>query len=431
MATETDTCQGSVDNQSGKDSACKSSSKSKKRTRDTDSPSKRKTSGDKVSVSPDVNDENRLVSGINKLFDPSSAEERASKKKDGKKKKQREDKRKRSRSRDQNETDGQGSDDSGGVEQRPVQRAKDEKNTDSSHSKKRKRDADANTDVVHFAPDTTGCDGTNDLVDVSDARVAVDSSTAVTPRPQKRKRTTAGPPDERATIEPTPSVAPKKRVASQKLSPMVSVPSPSPETGCVVQRPASNDKKPTSTRRIAFAATNAEQIADFELLDVRSVAWSENKNDVENVDDDDHDDADGKNDSDDKKKKKKTQLKVVAPSRRLGPSTVVLLAMRVLVPQRLLAGESRSLSGNVHVKSNALNEVAVHVYGTNVLEATYGRSLIDQRQGGMTVVVRNLSRRPVDLAVNDVFGYVELRSLNDSLKLSPVMATPNDRSSKT
>lgn len=223
---------------------------------------------------------------------------------------------------------------------------------------------------------------------------------------KKRKRDVSG--DRTVDDQPGPlakhrrsdETLPASSKSGKKKKNVVASSEDSPSTAAypmdTVQAQASLDlsmKKPPArksvhTRKITFETSNSNHIGDVDLVDVR--AHEQMK-------------KDGRGNT---------------PFRRPGPAKVLVLALRAIKQQRILVGESRSLSANVHVKQNALNDVGIHVYGSDVLEVNYGRSFFDDKNGGMTVVVRNLTQQPLDYEVDDVYGYVEFRSLNDSLKLS-------------
>lgn len=145
------------------------------------------------------------------------------------------------------------------------------------------------------------------------------------------------------------------------------------------------------TRRIVFAKTNTEIIPDFELVDVRVHEREINNENMNN----------GKNNN-----------------RRPPATNVLLLALRALKQQSCVPQDMVVFHGNVHLKPNALNNVCVHVYGTIKVQLIYGTSLIDAKNGGLSVVLHNTNNDYCEVQVGDVIGYLELRSLNDKLKLS-------------
>lgn len=186
----------------------------------------------------------------------------------------------------------------------------------------------------------------------------------------------------------------------------------------------------TTTRRIQFVRSNENAIADFELVDVRlQEAYAHglvNSGTVHNGGAKRSGStvaggggtASSASASTVAATPTTTTTATTTKPRRPAPSPVVTLALRAIVPRGLMPNETCILYANVHVKPNALCGVELHVYGNGDLHTCYETSLLDGKRGGLTVCLQNLSSAYKNIGVGDIIGYLELRALDETMKLS-------------
>ena len=103
------------------------------------------------------------------------------------------------------------------------------------------------------------------------------------------------------------------------------------------------------------------------------------------------------------------------------PSLQLLkLGIRVIQPRALLPGESCILFGNVHADIASMQQVDSFISGDpafHIFIAQAG-SLLDKESGGFAVYIVNVSSNFQQISIGDIVGYLHLRSVDGSLRIS-------------
>lgn len=152
-------------------------------------------------------------------------------------------------------------------------------------------------------------------------------------------------------------------------------------------------KTESKIRRVQFVKIDDNSISDFELVEVRLLEkmLAASTADIE---------------------------KNVPKIRKPPPANVIVLAIRSIGKFGIPPNDGITLRGHIYVKPSALCGIDVHVYGNDELQTSYTTSLIDEKRGGFQIYVRNISLGYKDIAIGDVVGYLELRTNDETCRLS-------------
>lgn len=152
-------------------------------------------------------------------------------------------------------------------------------------------------------------------------------------------------------------------------------------------------KTESKIRRVQFVKIDDNSISDFELVEVRLLEkmLAASTGDTE---------------------------KNIPKIRKPPPANVIVLAIRSIGKFGIPPNDGITLRGHIYTKPSVLCGIDIHVYGNDELQTSYTTSLIDEKRGGFQVYVRNISLGYKDIAIGDVVGYLELRTNDETCRIS-------------